>query len=116
MNKEKIKKVQRLRRKLRVKAKGNAQCPRLSVKRSLVGIYTQLIDDVAIKTLVSASSKEIKEKGLDKTKTASLVGKLLAEKAVAKGIKKVVFDKGSYKYHGRVKALADGAREGGLQF
>ena len=116
MNKEKQKQAQRLRRKIRVKAKGTAECPRLSVKRSLTGIYSQLIDDVALKTLVSASSKEIKEKGLDKSKTASLVGKLLAQKAGEKGIKKVVFDKGAYKYHGRVKALADGAREGGLQF
>lgn len=115
MNKEKQKKYARLRRKVRVQIKGTAECPRLSVFRSLKDIKAQLIDDKSNKTLVFASGKEVKEKK-NKIETAHEVGIILAAKAKEKKITSVVFDKGPYKYHGRVKALADGAREGGLKF
>ena len=99
---------------------GTTQRPRLSVFRSLVEIYAQVIDDSAGNTIASASSIDTelrtKVKGLKKTEQAKLVGKMVAERAVSKGIKAVVFDRGGFKYTGRVKALADGAREGGLQF
>ena len=98
---------------------GNAQRPRLAVFRSLKHIYAQVIDDEEGKTLVTASSldKDIRAdvNGGNK-KGAKTVGQKVAEKAIAKGIKTVVFDKGGYKYHGRVKELAEGAREAGLQF
>jgi large subunit ribosomal protein L18 len=94
---------------------GTATMPRLNVFKASAHIYVQAIDDSAGKTLVSASSKEIKIKG-KKTEIASAVGKLVAEKALAKGIKQIVFDRGGYAYHGRVKALAEAAREGGLKF
>jgi len=116
MNKEKNKQLIRIRRKARVQARGTANRPRLSVFRSLKSIYAQLIDDVAKKTLVFASANEIGDNKLNKEDTAKEVGKLLAKKAKEKNVIKVIFDKGSYKYHGRVKALADGAREGGLEF
>lgn len=112
-----IKQLKRGRRKGRVRAKvsGTADCPRLSVFRSNRGVYAQLIDDKTGKTLVAVSAGEIKSK--NKKIDASLgLGKLIAEKAAAKGIAKAVFDRNGYKYHGRVKALADGAREGGLKF
>ena len=83
--------------------------------RSITNIYVQLIDDETGKTLVSASSKEIKDKA-NKTNIAAQVGKLIAEKATKAGVKEVVFDRGGYKYHGRVKVLADAAREAGLKF
>ncbi len=99
---------------------GTADQPRLSVFRSLKGMVAQLIDDNAGKTLCYADAKEVKSKKLEdksgKVAASYLLGKLLAEKAKAKGIIKVKFDRGGYKYHGRVKALADGAREGGLIF
>jgi large subunit ribosomal protein L18 len=99
---------------------GTPERPRLNVFRSLAEIYAQVIDDEAGHTLVAASTIDAelrKEKtGLKKTEQARLVGKLLAERAKAKGISKVVFDRGGYHYIGRVKALADGAREGGLEF
>ncbi|GGN04693.1 50S ribosomal protein L18 [Thermus composti] len=88
---------------------------RLSVFRSLKHIYAQIIDDEKGETLVAESSLALKLKG-NKTEVARQVGRALAEKALAKGIKQVVFDRGPYKYHGRVKALAEGAREGGLEF
>ena len=88
---------------------------RLSVFRSLKHIYAQIIDDEKGVTLVSASSLALKLKG-NKTEVARQVGRALAEKALALGIKQVAFDRGPYKYHGRVKALAEGAREGGLEF
>jgi len=92
----------------------------LSVFRSLSDIYAQVIDDQSGHTLVSASSIDqelrTKVKGLKKTEQAKLVGKAIAERAVSKGIKEIVFDRGGFKYSGRVKALADGAREGGLDF
>jgi large subunit ribosomal protein L18 len=109
--------TQRKRRHSRVRAKisGTALKPRLNVFRSLSGIYVQLIDDTAGKTLVSASSSELKTK-VKKTEAAAEVGKLVAKKAVDKGISEVVFDRGGYKYHGRVKSLADAARAAGLKF
>lgn len=114
--------VGRVRRHARVRAQifGTAQRPRLNVYRSLNGVYAQVIDDVAGHTLVSASSvdKELREKmkGLKKAEQAKLVGLTVAERAKSKGVTSVVFDRGGYRYFGRVKALADGAREGGLQF
>lgn len=106
----------RLARKRRIRARihGTAARPRLSVYRSLTQIRVQVIDDVAGKTLVAASSKEAKAKLT--VEGAKKVGELLADKAKKAGITTVVFDRNSYKYHGRVKALADAAREGGLQF
>lgn len=102
-----------------VKAAANGR-PRLSVFRSSKNIYAQIIDDVAGRTLVSASTLEKDLKGSLKTgadkDAAGAVGKLLAERAKAAGVDKVVFDRGGYIYHGRVKALADAAREGGLDF
>lgn len=93
---------------------GVAECPRLSVFRSLNHIYTQLIDDSQGRTLVSASTLGMKNGG--NIQAAREVGKKLAEKASAKGIKRVVFDRGGFLFHGRVKALASAAREGGLLF
>jgi large subunit ribosomal protein L18 len=99
---------------------GTPQRPRLSVFRSLSHIYAQVIDDSKGHTLVSVSTLDpevkAKLKGLKKIEQASVVGKTLAERAVSQGIKKVVFDRGGFKYHGRVRALADAAREGGLDF
>jgi large subunit ribosomal protein L18 len=99
---------------------GAADRPRLNVFKSLSGIYAQIIDDMEGNTLVSASTvdKELREKmkGLKKAEQAKAIGKAVAERAKAKGISAVVFDRGGYRYIGRVKALADGAREGGLQF
>ncbi len=99
---------------------GTPQRPRLSIFRSLSEIYAQIIDDQGGNTLVSASSIDAelrgKMKGLKKTDQAKVVGKAIAERAKKKGVKAVVFDRGGFKYSGRVKALADGAREGGLDF
>ena len=113
------KKAMRLHRHVRVRGKvsGTAERPRLSVFRSENHIYAQIIDDVAGSTLCSASTVE---KGFEgnggNCEAAAKIGKLIAERAVAKGIEEVVFDRGGNIYHGRVKALADGAREGGLKF
>ncbi|HTX90570.1 MAG TPA: 50S ribosomal protein L18 [Anaerolineales bacterium] len=112
----------RIRRQARVRMEihGTQQRPRLSVFRSLSEIYAQVIDDQAGQTIVSASTidQELrgKMKGLKKAEQAKLVGKALAERAKKKGVQAVVFDRGGFKYSGRVKALADGAREGGLEF
>ncbi|ADH64732.1 MAG: 50S ribosomal protein L18 [Deinococcota bacterium] len=104
------------RRKHRVRNRvRNAGRPRLSVFRSLQHIYAQIIDDTRGVTLAAASSKALGLSG-NKTEVAKKVGQAVAEAAKAKGITQVVFDRGSYKYHGRVKALAEGAREGGLEF
>lgn len=100
---------------IRAKVNGTAVRPRLNVFRSLSNIYVQLIDDETGTTLAAASSKELKSKG-KKVDIAAEVGKLAAEKAIAKGITEVVFDRGGYRYHGRVKSLADAAREAGLKF
>ena len=105
---------------VRTKISGTTQVPRLSVFRSLKNIYAQIIDDIAGQTLVSASTldPDIRDQvlGLNKTEQAKLVGRRLAEKALAKGLTCVLFDRSGYKYHGRIKALADASREGGLQF
>lgn len=106
--------------KIRNKISGTAQKPRLSVFRSNSNMYVQVIDDVAGHTLVSASTveKEVKEK-LEKTtniEAATLIGEIVAKRAIGKGIQQVVFDRGGYIYHGKVKALADAAREAGLEF
>lgn len=105
---------------IRKKILGTSERPRLNVYRSLNHIYVQVIDDLHGTTLVSAHSAEGGEKGQRKTggnvASAKTVGKLIAERAKSKGITKVVFDRGGYIYHGRVKALADAAREAGLQF
>lgn len=101
-------------RRVRAVVSGTAERPRLNVFRSNTHIYVQLIDDTEGKTLASASSKEIKSKG-KKTDMATAVGKLAAEKALKAGIKEAVFDRGGYQFHGRIKNLADGAREAGLK-
>ncbi len=99
---------------------GNPERPRLNVFKSLTGIYAQIIDDMDGNTLVSASTvdKELREKvkGMKKSDQAKAIGKAIAERAKDKGISTVVFDRGGFRYTGRIKALADGAREGGLQF
>lgn len=114
--------VARMRRHMRVRKNlaGTADRPRLNVFRSLTGIYAQVIDDHAGHTLVSASTVDgdlrEKLKGLKKSEQAKMIGQAVAERAKNKGITAVVFDRGGYRYIGRIKALADGAREGGLQF
>ncbi len=113
------KNAMRLKRHIRVRGKisGTPECPRLNVFRSNANIYAQIIDDVNGVTLVSANTVE---KGFEgaagNVEAARKVGQILAERAKAKGIENVVFDRGGYLYHGRVAALAEGAREGGLQF
>ena len=112
-------KAQRLKRHKRVRGKisGTPEVPRLNVFRSEMHIYAQIIDDVAGHTLCSASSVEKGFNGLGSNKEAARkVGKMVAERAKAKGIENVVFDRGGYVYHGRVLELAEGAREGGLKF
>jgi len=107
-------------RKLRNRLSGTAECPRLAVFRSNNHMYAQIIDDTAHKTLVSASTlqKDVKA-NLEKTnnvEAAAYLGKVIAERAIEKGIKDVVFDRGGFIYHGKVQALADAAREAGLNF
>jgi len=112
-------KAQRIKRHKRVRSKvsGTPESPRLNVFRSGKHIYAQLIDDISMTTLCSASSVEKVFEGSGGNKDgAKKVGKLVAERAKEKGIEVVVFDRGGYLYHGRVKELADGAREGGLKF
>ncbi|MCC6318835.1 MAG: 50S ribosomal protein L18 [Gemmatimonadaceae bacterium] len=111
----KTREEQRARRHLRVRKKvtGTGERPRLVIFRSLKHIYAQLVDDNSRRTLVAVGDQAFSGK---KSERASLVGKSLAEKAKAAGISKVTFDRAGYRYHGRVKALADGAREGGLEF
>jgi len=118
MANQKIDRRTRIKRGIRKRVTGVAERPRLSVYRSNKEIYAQIIDDVAGVTLCAASSTEkdiVANKG-DKTSTSVMVGKALAAKAAAAGITQVVFDRNGYLYHGRVKALAEGAREGGLNF
>jgi len=107
---------QRRHRRVRGRVSGTAERPRLSVARSNLRIYAQLIDDGRGHTLAAAGSHEVALRELKKGEAATAVGKLLAERAREAGVTRVVFDRGGYLYHGRVKALADGAREGGLQF
>jgi len=113
----KLSRRDRIKKGIRKRLSGSSERPRLSVYRSNKGIYAQIIDDVTGKTLVSASSlsKEFSATG-NKVDQSVAVGKMVAEKAVAAGIKQVVFDRNGYLYHGRVKSLAEGAREGGLIF
>ncbi|MEY4660559.1 MAG: hypothetical protein RLZZ42_511 [Bacteroidota bacterium] len=109
---------QRIKYTIRKKVSGTAQKPRLSVFRSNTEIYAQMIDDVNGVTLASASSREkdIAAQKVTKTEKSKLVGLAVAQKAIALGLTTCVFDRGGFLYHGRVKAVADGAREGGLQF
>ena len=109
---------QKIRYRVRKKVAGTAERPRLAVYRSNKEMYAQLIDDVAGHTLCSASTTDKQGKGLTGTKSerAKSVGKLIAERALETGITSVTFDRGGNLYHGRIKSLADGAREGGLQF
>lgn len=124
MPRENVEKVLRERRHWRARARhnlaGTADRPRLNVFRSTRHIFAQIIDDMRGHTLVAASTldDEIRAQAakLSKTQEAKQVGKLLAQRALAKGLKKVVFDRGGYKYHGRVKSLADASREAGLEF
>lgn len=114
------KNVARLRKHIRVrkKIKGTSERPRLNVFRSLTNIYAQIIDDTTGNTLVAASTLDIKAtvKYGGNVEAAKEIGKIIAQKAVEKGIKQVVFDRGGYLYHGRVKELAEAAREAGLEF
>jgi large subunit ribosomal protein L18 len=112
---KKLERRERIRKSIRAKLSGTAQRPRLSVFRSNTGIYAQIIDDSVGKTLISFSSKQLETKGND-ISICKQVGERLAEKAVEQGISAVVFDRGGYLYHGKVKALAEGAREKGLKF
>jgi len=107
---------QRIHARIREKLAGTSERPRLNVYRSLNHIYAQVIDDRKGETLASASSLALKLKTGGNVAAAKEIGKAVAEKAVAKGIKQVVFDRGGYLYHGRIKALADAAREAGLEF
>jgi large subunit ribosomal protein L18 len=109
---------QRIKYTIRKKISGTSEKPRLSVFRSNTEIYVQLIDDVNAKTIVAASSKEkdIVAQKVNKTGKSKLVGDSIAKKAIALGLSTCVFDRGGYLYHGRVKAIADAAREGGLKF
>jgi large subunit ribosomal protein L18 len=107
-------------RRVRKKVVGTTERPRLNIFRSVKHIYAQVIDDDRGHTLVAASTLDSELRGtlsgLTKTEQARSVGELLGERALAKGVKQVVFDRGGYKYHGRVKALAEGSREAGLEF
>lgn len=106
----------RIRNRIRKTVKGSASVPRLSVFRSNKDIYVQLINDEDGKTLLAGSSLKMDGKGKTKIEMAHEVGKTFAEKAKEAGIEKIVFDRGGYLYHGRVKSLAEGARDGGLKF
>jgi large subunit ribosomal protein L18 len=107
---------QRIHSRIRAKLSGTGERPRLNVYRSLNHIYAQVVDDQKGETIVSASSLALKMKTGGNVASAKEIGKAIAERAVEKGIKKVVFDRGGFLYHGRVKALADAAREAGLEF
>ncbi len=109
----------RIKKRIRKKVNGTPETPRLSVFRSNKHIYVQLVDDISEKTLLSASSSDkdiVSQKAKDKKEKAALVGKKIADKAKDNNIASVVFDRGGYLFHGRVKALADAARKGGLKF
>lgn len=117
MNLQKVKQLKKARRQGRIRAKisGSAEIPRLCVFKSNTGMYLQLINDNKGITLVSVNAKEVGKKSV-KTNLSFEMGKLLAKKASEKNIKQIVFDRAGGKFHGRVKAVADGAREGGLEF
>ena len=106
----------RIQRIIRTKVAGTSERPRLSVFRSNTGIYAQIIDDTQGRTLAAASSKQVTAEGGNGVALAAAVGRQLAVVALEKGVTKVVFDRSGYLYHGRVKSLAEGAREGGLNF
>lgn len=107
----------KLKKRIRKNVSGTADTPRLTVYRSNKQIYAQVIDDTSGKTLASASSQGVKEcEKKPKVEQATVVGKLIAEKAKSAGVEKVIFDRNGYLYHGRIKSLADSAREGGLKF
>lgn len=112
----KLQKRDRIKRRIRGKISGSAEKPRLSVYKSNKEIYAQLIDDAEGKTLAAASSRDKEIANGTKSEVATSVGKLIAERAKAAGIETVVFDRNGYEYHGRIKAIAEGAREGGLKF
>ena len=114
----KLERRERIRKRIKKVVSGSQEVPRLSVFRSNTHIYVQLVDDIAGKTLLSVSSKikDIASINGNKTEKAALVGRLAAEKALASGINEVKFDRGGYLYHGRVKAVAEAARQGGLKF
>ena len=125
MNKQIAKNQRKYRRKAKVRSKisGTSKCPRLSVYRSNSSMYVQLIDDKKGRTIASAHSRELKEVKADKDsklgtkeRTSFMLGELIAKKGIDAKVKKVVFDRGSYLYHGRVKAVGEGARKGGLIF
>ena len=116
MSLNKSERRQRIKYRIRKVVQGTAQKPRLAVFRSNKEIYAQVIDDVNGTTLVAASSREAGVSKGNKSETAASVGKLIAEKAMKAGIESITFDRGGYLYHGRVKSLADGAREAGLKF
>lgn len=113
---DKASRRKRIQRIIRTKVAGTSERPRLSVFRSNTGIYAQIIDDTKGHTLASASSKHVSVDGGNGVALAAAVGKEIAARAQEKGITKVVFDRSGYLYHGRVKSLAEGAREGGLNF
>ena len=111
----KVNRRNRIKKRVRKKINGTASKPRLTVFRSNKSIYCQVVDDLKGNTLLSASSNDSTISGGTKTEQAKAVGKIIAEKAMAEGIKNVLFDRSGYLYHGRVKALAEGAREAGLK-
>jgi large subunit ribosomal protein L18 len=115
----KLERRTRIRMRIRKKISGTLDTPRIAIFRSNKQIYAQVVNDQKGETILSANSREKEiaaQTGIKKTEQAKLVGKLLASKCKEKGIENVVFDRGGYKYHGRVKSLADAAREGGLKF
>lgn len=112
----KVNRRQRIKKSIRRKVKGTPQRPRLTVYRSNTSIYAQIVDDVKGHTLLSSSSVEVTGKRTLNKEVSALVGKKIAEKALEQGITSVVFDRNGFLYHGNVKALADGAREGGMNF
>ncbi|WP_035567882.1 50S ribosomal protein L18 [Hymenobacter sp. IS2118] len=113
---DKAQRRKRIQRIIRSKVAGTSERPRLSVFRSNTGIYAQIIDDTTGRTLASATSKKVTAEGGNGVALAAAVGRQVAAVALEKGITKVVFDRSGYLYHGRVKSLAEGAREGGLNF
>jgi large subunit ribosomal protein L18 len=115
MGVKKLSRQDRIKKSIRMKISGTTERPRLSVYRSNTAVYAQLIDDSKGSTLAASYSKETGLKG-NNIEAATAVGKLLAGKAIEAGVSKVVFDRNGYLYHGKIKAIADGAREGGLQF
>ena len=116
MSVNKEKRRLKIRKSIRSKISGTKERPRVSVFKSNKAIYSQIIDDMSGNTLVSCSSVDIKKFGKNNVESSKEVGMKLAEKAKKKGIKKVIFDRGGYVYHGKIKSFADGAREGGLIF